>query len=388
MLDDAADRPQPDLTRHLRVVALGHELVLVAFPQRDVVVTPVRRHPHERLRHEARERVEFPPDLATDLPVGGEPVGRLVGMIEVEVQLELAGRVLVVALDHVEVHRLAVLHDLVDQRLQLGELIDVVAVRLRLALDGGLAVGVDLQPHHLGLGAGSKVQTGVFGELRVDALEVAPAVRREERAAVDFLFPPAEQRAPHTGGLGIPRQDVEGLGFGDPDQLACFRPVADVIAVAVGEQVGGGPVHQLEAGVRDALPVGGGDALAHDATRHRDELVVHVLDALFDDLALHRLDRLGAAGLRHEPLEIAGHRSPLPLRAWRRHPADRPRTGARTPIVRGTISACEPVRLAHNRVAVAVTGTCCPPHVVATDGMCTVAITRHVAPFDGDEPEA
>src|SRR5207248_10496955 len=34
--------------------------------------------------------------------------------------------------------------------LELAELVDVIAVRLGLALDGRRAVGVQLQPHHLG----------------------------------------------------------------------------------------------------------------------------------------------------------------------------------------------------------------------------------------------
>ena len=115
------------------------------------------------------EGAELPAHLTADLAVGGEAVGGLVGVVEHEVQLELARCVLVVALDHVEVHGASVLHDLVDQRLQLAELVDVVAVRLGLALDGRLAVGVDLQPHHLGLGTRAKVQSGVLRELRVDA---------------------------------------------------------------------------------------------------------------------------------------------------------------------------------------------------------------------------
>ena len=58
-----------------------------------------------------------------------------------------------VTLDHVEAHGLAVLDHLVDERLQLGELVDVVAVRLGHPLNGGLTVGISLQPHHLGLGS-------------------------------------------------------------------------------------------------------------------------------------------------------------------------------------------------------------------------------------------
>ena len=46
--------------------------------------------------------VELAADLPADLAVGREVVGRLLGAVEAEVQLELAGRVLVVALDHVE----------------------------------------------------------------------------------------------------------------------------------------------------------------------------------------------------------------------------------------------------------------------------------------------
>ena len=230
----------------------------------------------------------------------------------------------------------AVLHDPVDQRLELGELIDVVAVRLRLALDRGLAVGVDLQPHHLRLGARTKVQPGVLGELRVDAFQVAAAVRREERAPVDLFLATAEQRAPHAGGLRIPGQDVEGLGLGRPDELARFGAVADVVAVAVGEQVGGGPVHELEARIGDPFPVGGGDALAHDATGHGDELVVHVLDALVHDLTLHGLD-----GLLHDLAATRTLRDRVTLPPPTAHEAQAspdPRTGVRAPIVRATIS--------------------------------------------------
>ena len=207
---------------------------------------------------------------------------------------------------------LAVLHDPMDQRLQLTELVDVVAVRLRLALDGGLAFGVDLQPHHLRLGARAQVQSGVLGELRVDALEVAAAVRGEERSAVLTSSSRPRNRVHHTRAVfGSQGKHVERLGLGDAHQLACLGAVADVVAVAVREQVGRGPVDELESGAGDPLPVGGGDALAHDAPRHRDELVVHVLDALIDDLAVDGLHGFGTTVLGQERLEIAGQLLPL-----------------------------------------------------------------------------
>ena len=73
------------------------------------MVAAVRGHAHERLRHEAREGAELPADLLADLAERGEIVGRPLGPVEAEVELDLAGRVLVVALDHVEPELLAVL---------------------------------------------------------------------------------------------------------------------------------------------------------------------------------------------------------------------------------------------------------------------------------------
>ena len=140
----------------------------------------VGRHTHERLGHEARERARFAADLPADLAVGRQPVGGELGPIEVEVQLELSGGVLVVALDHVEAHRLAVLDHLVDDRLELAELVDVVAERLGHPVQDRLAVGAGLQPHHLRLAADSHVQAEILFELGVDALQVAAAVGAEE----------------------------------------------------------------------------------------------------------------------------------------------------------------------------------------------------------------
>ena len=64
------------------------------------------------LRHEAGDEAEFARDLGADLAIGRQPVAGAQRVVEREVELELAGRVLVVALDHVETHCAAVLDHL------------------------------------------------------------------------------------------------------------------------------------------------------------------------------------------------------------------------------------------------------------------------------------
>ena len=206
---------------------------------------------------------------------------------EVEVELDLAGGVLVVALDHVEPHRAGVLDDLVDDRLELGELVDVVAVRLRHALHVGRAVLLELEPHHLGLGAGPEVEPGRRLELGLDPLEVAAAVGGEERAGVLALLTVAEALAPDARDLVVPGQPLEGLRLWDADELGGLRPVADVVAVTVDEEVRRRAVDELEAILRDLLPVRRRDALAHDPAGDGRELVVDVLDPLGVDALAH-----------------------------------------------------------------------------------------------------
>ena len=117
------------------------------------------------------------PTALQNLAERGQVVGGRLGTVEAEVQLDLARCVFVVALDHVQAERLPVLDDLVDDRLELGELVDVVAVGLGHALDRGRAVLGELEPHHLGLGSGSQVEPRRRLELGLHALQVPAAVR-------------------------------------------------------------------------------------------------------------------------------------------------------------------------------------------------------------------
>ena len=267
----------------------------------------VCRDTHERFRHEAGEGAELTAHLLADLAVRREVVGGLLGSIEAEVQLELTGRILVIALNHVEPHRVAVLDHLVNQRLKLRELVDVVAVGLRHALDRRAAVRVQLEPHHLGLGAGSQVQSGLLLELRLDALEVPATVGREEGGRLLPLLAVAEADAPDASGLRVPGKRHERLRLGNEDQLGGFRAVADVVRVAVGEEVRGRPVDELEPLRGHGLPVLRRYALAHDPAGDRDELVVDVLDSLGVDAPAHVTDQLVTAVRLHETVEVSRH---------------------------------------------------------------------------------
>ena len=144
------------------------------------------------------------PTCFADLAERGQVVGGLLGPVEVEVELDLAGRVLVVALDHVQPHRAPVLDHLVDDRLELRELVDVVAVGLGDALDVGRPVLLHLQPHHLGLGAGAEVEAGRLLELGLQAQQVAAAVGGEVGAGILALLAVAEALAPDARDLASP----------------------------------------------------------------------------------------------------------------------------------------------------------------------------------------
>src|SRR5581483_8421745 len=108
----------------------------------------------------------------------------------------------------------------------------------------------------------------------------------------------------------VPGQLHEGLGIGDADQLRGLRAVADIALVAVGVEVRGRAVDQLEATLGDRFPVIRRNALADDAPRDRDELVVDVLDVEFFDLGADLLDQLFPAFRFDMCLEVSHRNSP------------------------------------------------------------------------------
>ena len=184
--------------------------------------------------------------LRADLAVGGEPVAGAQRVVEGEVELELARRVLMVALDHVEAHGLGVLDDAEEDGTQLLELVDVVAVGLGYA-SRGLAVLAALEPHHLGLGAVTHLEAVAVLELLVDEAQIAAAVGFQMTAGVLPLLPVAEASAEDPRDPLVPGKLHEGLRVRYPHQLGGLGAVADIVGVAVREEVGRRAVDELEA---------------------------------------------------------------------------------------------------------------------------------------------
>src|SRR5262249_55072160 len=152
-----------------------------------------------------------------------------------------------------------------EDRPQRFELVDVVAVGLGEAAIRQ-AVGALLQPHHLRLAAMAHVKAlmGLL-ELLMDYAEVAAAVGGQMPARIDLLLAVAEAGAEDAGDALVPGKLHEGLGIGNADQLGGLGAVADIVLVAVDEEIGGRSIDQLEALFRDALPVIRRHALADDA---------------------------------------------------------------------------------------------------------------------------
>ena len=176
--------------------------------------------------------------------------------------------------------------------------------------DGRRAVLVQLEPHHLGLGAGAEVEARGLLELGLVALEVPAAVGGEERRRVLALLAVAEADAPDASDLRIPRKRLERVGLGDADELGGLGAVPDVVAVAVGEEVRGRAVDELEALLRDRLPVLRRNALAHDAAGDGGELVVDVRDPLGVDAPSDVLYEICASVRSDEAFQVRRHLTP------------------------------------------------------------------------------
>ena len=224
-----------------------------------------------------------------DLAIRGEVVRGADGTVEEEVELELARRVLVVAVGRRDAELLAVLDDVEDDLAQLLELVDVVAPRLRQALD---AVVRPAHPHHLRLDPAEERVAELLLDLVRDALQVLAGVGLERQAGLRVVAVAEDPRDPR-----VPRQLGERLGVGDRCELGLLRAEADVTVVPVDEEVRGRAVDELVAVLGDLLPLRRDDALAVDVTRDRDLLEEDVLDPALVDQPADLPDLLLPAGV-------------------------------------------------------------------------------------------
>src|SRR6266508_1829158 len=98
----------------------------------------------------------------------------------------------------------------------------------------------------------------------VDATKIAARIGGEERSGLIALLAVTEQRAPESRHPLLPGELHEGLGLGNADELRRLRPIAQILAAPVEEEIHGGAVDELEALIRHAFPMVGGDAFAAD----------------------------------------------------------------------------------------------------------------------------
>ena len=237
------------------------------------------------------------PDRGTHLAVGCDVVGGPQRTVEAEVELELARRVLVIAVAHVQAERLPVLDHVQEHRAQLLELVDVVAVGLRDARRH-LALARLAQPHHLRLDPDQELVAELLLEVVGDPLEVLARVGVEQLTGLGVVTV-----AVHTGHAVVPRQHRERVEVGDRRQLRFLGAEADVVAVAVGEEVCGGSVDELVALLGHLWEERGDDALAHHPAGDRHLLEEDVPDPLSLDPPRQLLDLLGATGRTARLLE-------------------------------------------------------------------------------------
>src|SRR6476660_3831520 len=99
----------------------------------------------------------------------------------------------------------------------------------------------------------------------MDATKIAARIGRQERTRFLALLAVPEQRAPKPRHPLVPGKLHEGLRLGNADELRRLRPITEIVAAAVEEQIHGGAINELKALFRHAFPMVGRDTLAADA---------------------------------------------------------------------------------------------------------------------------
>ena len=222
----------PSLAEPARPLERPFEDVLaVVAHQRQVVVVPVRRAAHERLRHERRDQAVLARDDPADLTVGPEVVdvceGRRGDLIHLDLRLVLRVRVA-----DLQAHRAAVLEQVDHDRLELLEVRDLVeAERIGGVLER--AVRLLAEPHHLRLDPGEHGRARLLVERVLVPRERPAGIRVDHLARVEVVV-----EAEDTGELRLPRQLTEGRPVGHHRVLGVLLAVSDRVAPERRAEVG------------------------------------------------------------------------------------------------------------------------------------------------------
>jgi hypothetical protein len=250
-LAGVGEEPGDEALRHLRQVELVTgvvERVGVAFEQRQVHVHPGPLHRSQRLGHEGGVHAPLVGDLLHDHLERHDVVGHRQRVGVAQVDLVLAGRVLVVRVADGDAHRLQVQHrllpevagDVGDGEVEVGPVVERLGRLRRVGVREVevLDVGADVEGEALLPGpveGPAQDLTGIAGERRaVQGGDVA------EHAGDGILVAP-------------PRQHLEGVRVGPQQRVALLHAGEPVDRGAVEAHALGEGVLQLGGGDRDRL---------------------------------------------------------------------------------------------------------------------------------------
>ena len=146
-----------------------------------------------------------------------------------------------------------------------------------------------------------------LGEFLMHPAQIAARIGSQIAARIFLLLAVAEQRAVETSDFWCPWQLHESLGLRNADQLRRFRTITQIVAGAVGKQVDRRAIDQLETLFRNALPVVGRDALAHNFAGDRHELQIEILNPHPVNHFTDFFDFFVAAGSLDKTFQISSH---------------------------------------------------------------------------------
>ena len=143
-----------------------------------------------------------------------------------------------IALDHVQPHRMTVVNHFQKNRTQRFKLIDVITIRIRKTAVR-FTIFAAFQPHHFRLGTHSKIHLVLILELLMESFQIAATIGRQRLAWIFSFFTIAETNTEDTSHALIPRQLTKRFRIRNADQFHRLGAITDVVPIAIDEKIGG-----------------------------------------------------------------------------------------------------------------------------------------------------